>query len=315
MIAFGIFAAHVCFVSWRRRAVFLLLCVVVPILANGVRAWGTIYLAQFVGAEKAAGVDHLIYGWIFFALVIAMVLAVSWRFFDRPQGDRMIDAGAIAASPLLGRLAAWRMSQRAALAAMIALAAAGIGWSFAADRLSVRLPAQIFLPAVPGWQRVDYKPLEWWEPRATGAQHRLLGRYADSQGRTVDVFLALYAVQRPGAKAAGWGEGAVPPDSGWAWLKPGPIVSSGHSERLLGRARSERVAETYYRTGTLTTGSAARLGLATLQQHLLLRPAPTMLLILSAEERPGKPAEASLAAFRQSTGSPGPWMDRIAGVR
>jgi exosortase len=46
MIAFGALAAHVCFVSWARRAGFMALCIVAPILANGVRAWGTVYLAQ-----------------------------------------------------------------------------------------------------------------------------------------------------------------------------------------------------------------------------------------------------------------------------
>jgi exosortase A len=111
MIALGALVGNVCFKSWRRRIGFFALCLVVPILANGLRAWGTIFAAQYVGIEKAAGIDHLIYGWIFFALVIAAVMAMSWRFFDRAIDDPMIDAEAIAASPLLGRLengAHWR---------------------------------------------------------------------------------------------------------------------------------------------------------------------------------------------------------------
>ena len=42
--------------------------VLVPILANGVRAWGTIYIAHLTTPEFAAGFDHIVYGWIFFAL-------------------------------------------------------------------------------------------------------------------------------------------------------------------------------------------------------------------------------------------------------
>jgi exosortase A len=105
MIALGTLVAHLCFASWKRRAAFMAVAVVVPVLANGVRAWGTIYIAQSQGIAFAAGFDHIVYGWIFFALVMALVLGVSWRFFDRAADDPLIDAAAIEASPLLARLA------------------------------------------------------------------------------------------------------------------------------------------------------------------------------------------------------------------
>jgi exosortase A len=113
MVALGTLVAHLCFVSWKRRAVFMAAAVVVPVLANGVRAWGTIYIAQSQGVEFAAGFDHIVYGWIFFALVMAAVLGASWRFFDRSPDDPLIDAAAIDASPLLARLA---MDRRAPVA-------------------------------------------------------------------------------------------------------------------------------------------------------------------------------------------------------
>ncbi len=315
MIAFGALVAHVCFVSWRRRLLFLAFALAVPILANGVRAWGTVFAAQYVGAEKAAGVDHLIYGWVFFALVIAFTLALAWRWFDRPRDDDMIDAEALNTSALLGRLVAMRLGAIATLAMLAALALGGTAWVRHAEGLEAPLPRQVFLPDVPGWRRVDYAPKAWWEPRAAGAEHRLLGRYADGKGHEVDVFAALYAAQRPGKKAAATGEGALMPDRGWSWHSAGPSVANARSDRLLGASRTERLAETYYRSGSLTTGSAARLSLAVMQDHLLLRARPTMLTILSAEERPGKPAQASLAAFRKSTGPLAPWMDRMAGIR
>lgn len=94
MVALGVLVAFTRFASWRRRAWFLAACVVVPILANGVRAWGTIYAAQWVGAEAATGLDHLIYGWVFFALVVAALLGGAWRFFERePEsyGPQLLD--------------------------------------------------------------------------------------------------------------------------------------------------------------------------------------------------------------------------------
>src|SRR5690606_10682622 len=43
MVALGALVAHLCFRSPARRALFMAAAIVVPILANGVRAWGTIF--------------------------------------------------------------------------------------------------------------------------------------------------------------------------------------------------------------------------------------------------------------------------------
>lgn len=315
MVALGALVANVCFTSWRRRAGFLALAIAAPILANGVRAWGTIYVAQYKGAAYAGGVDHIIYGWIFFAVVITIVLALSWRFFDRAVEDPMIDADALAASPLLARLEAARLSWIAGLAGLLALTLGGQAWARAADRQSAAVPAQIALPQVPGWHRADYQPEVWWEPRANGADHRLLGRYEDVAGHQVDVFYALYSAQDEGREAGGFGEGALRPDTSWAWSAGGPEVAHAKTDRLLASGKVKRLAETYYRTGTLLTGSNIRLKLANIEDRLLLRPRPTMMLILSAEEGKLAAPEASLAAFRQATGPIDAWMDRTAHLR
>jgi exosortase A len=97
MVALGILVAHTCFSSWHRRAWFLFACVVVPVIANGIRAWATIFIAQYVGAEAAGGFDHIVYGWFFFALVLALVLGVSWRWFEREPEEAGWSADEIAA--------------------------------------------------------------------------------------------------------------------------------------------------------------------------------------------------------------------------
>lgn len=314
MIAFGLLVGNVCFLGWRRRVAFMAVCLAVPVLANGVRAWGTIFAAQYVGVEAAAGFDHIVYGWIFFAIVIALVLALAWRFFDRPLDDPGVDAGAILASPLLGRLAGLRIALAPALIALAALALGGVLWARTADSIAAPLPRQVFLPEVPGWTRVDYRPQVWWEPRADGADHRLLGSYADAAGNRVDVFVALYDAQREGKEAGGFGEGALTANTAWAWQSPGPQAGGVRGERLLALGRVERLAFTWYRSGGVLTGSNARLKLANITDRLLLRARPTATLILSAEERPGHPAAAAIDAFRRAAGPVDAWMDRVAGV-
>ncbi len=92
MVALATLVAWTAFRSWKRRALFLVGAALTSILANGVRAWGTIYVAQYVGPERAGGFDHIVYGWVFFAVVIATVLGVSWRFFERDPSDAGLTA-------------------------------------------------------------------------------------------------------------------------------------------------------------------------------------------------------------------------------
>lgn len=315
MVAFGVLAANVCFLSWPRRVAMLAACVAVPVLANGVRAWGTIYAAQLFGAEVASGFDHIVYGWLFFAFVLTLVVAGAWRFFDRPMGEPMIDAEAIKRTPWLAQLARFRISPKAGLLSLAVLLLAARGWAVAADRLSAPLPGQIDLPRVPGWSRVDYAPQLWWEPKASGAGHRLLGSYADRAGRKVDVFIALYSEQGKGREAGGFGQGALTPDSEWAWQGPGRAFGSGRSERLLGRGTVERLAVTWYRNGGLLTGSNSQLKMAVIGDHLTFRAEPTVMLIISATDRPGEPAGDVIASFLSSIGPLDSWIDRIAQVR
>src|SRR3546814_240613 len=41
MLAYSVFAAHLCFKGWRRRILFVALALAATILANAMRAWGT----------------------------------------------------------------------------------------------------------------------------------------------------------------------------------------------------------------------------------------------------------------------------------
>lgn len=132
MAALGALVAHTSFASPLRRTLFMAAAVVVPILANGVRAWGTIYVAQSQGLEFAAGFDHIVYGWIFFAVVMVVLIGGAWRYFDRAPEDPLIDVATIQAAPLLAGLSGYRIGGWSALGA-IALLVAAVLWM---DRLA-----------------------------------------------------------------------------------------------------------------------------------------------------------------------------------
>lgn len=315
MVALGTLVAHVGFTSWRRRTMFMAVAVVLPVLANGVRAWGTIFIAQSQGLEFAVGFDHIVYGWVFFALVMALLLALAWPWFDRSIDDRFIDGAAIAAAPAFGVPEKLATTGGRCLGAIVVLSAVFAAWSVQAHRQEAAIPARMALPDVAGWQEARNPPPGLaWEPRASGADHRLLGSYVDADGARVEVFLALYAAQGEGREAGAFGEGALIPGTDWRWHSPGADFGIGKSERLQAFADQQRLTLTIYRHRDLATGSVARLKLSNLADHLLFDPRPTAMLILSAAEGGPVPAEDAMRRFLAATGDTGAWMDRIAQV-
>lgn len=121
MVTLGVLVCATRLRRWTTRAAFMAACVIVPVLANGVRAWATIYVAQYVGAEKATGFDHIVYGWVFFAIVIAVLLGAAWRFVEREAEDYGWPLGAIESWSWVRRFEAHTFAPGSAAAAIIAL--------------------------------------------------------------------------------------------------------------------------------------------------------------------------------------------------
>ena len=72
--------------SAKRSYLFVAISLVFPILANIVRVYGIILIAYWTDMEYAAGADHLIYGWFFFAFVIVVLLAIG-ELFRKYEGQ------------------------------------------------------------------------------------------------------------------------------------------------------------------------------------------------------------------------------------
>jgi exosortase A len=85
-LAFGALYALVMFKSPGRRLLVMGLAVVVPVVANGLRALGIVLLGHHLGSAEAAAADHLIYGWVFFSVVILLLVLAGLPFReDRPE--------------------------------------------------------------------------------------------------------------------------------------------------------------------------------------------------------------------------------------
>jgi exosortase A len=79
-VAFGCLYALTMYRSPVRRAIFIGISIVVPIIANGFRALGIILLGHVLGSAQAAETDHVLYGWVFFSAVILILIVLGLRF-------------------------------------------------------------------------------------------------------------------------------------------------------------------------------------------------------------------------------------------
>jgi EpsI family protein len=111
-VTLGCLFAYLTFRSTARRLMFVGLSVVVPVIANGLRAYMIVMIGHLSGMKLATGVDHLIYGWLFFGLVMFIMFWIGsyWREDEvpahPPAAPAAVSFGAPAASGKLVAMAA-----------------------------------------------------------------------------------------------------------------------------------------------------------------------------------------------------------------
>ena len=311
MAAFSALVANVCYRSWRRRIAFVAVSLAVPVLANGVRAWLTVYVAHRTGSvDLAAGFDHVVYGGIFFAVVIAIILAIGWRFFDRGVNDPWFDPERLQPeAPRGARL-------NAVVGGIVGLAFAPVAWLFLMSASGAHpVPATIAAPQVPGWQVVPQGQGRPWVPHYVGADRIRLAHYRDAQGRTVDLAIVLFATQREGRELVGFGQGAVEPDTGaWAWTADAAAPPNGRAERIASNGVAREVLS-FYRVGDVLTGSGVEVKLETLKTRLLGGPQRAVAILVSAEDSAaGVSARPAIDDFLRALGPLDRLADRAAGL-
>ena len=167
-ITLGSLYAYLTYRSNLRRAVFIGLSIVVPIVANGLRAYMIVMIGHYSSMEYATGVDHLVYGWLFFGLIMFIMFWIGSYWREDEQPSSMPEPGAVqaAGAPVRSATPA-RIAPMAA--AVIALLAVWPAFSHFNDRANFNpAPVQLAAPQIaldqvggfPDWQ------LRYMEPDA-----------------------------------------------------------------------------------------------------------------------------------------------------
>lgn len=83
-VATSVLFGHLFFATARKRLIFIGFTVVLTVLANVLRAYIIILLARLTDMRLAVGVDHFIYGWVLFSLLLAVLFWAGLRHADAP---------------------------------------------------------------------------------------------------------------------------------------------------------------------------------------------------------------------------------------
>lgn len=105
----GTLFAYMTYTKPWKRVGFVALSAIVPVFANGMRAYLIVMIAHLSDMRLALGVDHFIYGWVWFGVVIMLLYWLGNVFRDPPRLPGV--TGSVAAvtpapAPRLGTFAA-----------------------------------------------------------------------------------------------------------------------------------------------------------------------------------------------------------------
>ncbi|NRF66499.1 exosortase A [Aquincola sp. S2] len=301
----GSLFAYLNYRSAKRRWIFALVSLLVPIVANWLRAYMIVMLGHLSGNQIAVGADHLIYGWVFFGVVITILFVIGARWAEAPAEALPPPA----ATPLERAGAAWQSWAAVAAAVLLALLPhAAIKRIEARDASG---PVQLVLtePAAAGWQSAAVADDKGWRPafRAPSAEQR--ARWHNDAGVAVDLYLAYYRGQDDQRKLVSSSNVLVASsDRDWnavhTQLKPvalgartvevrqtalmSPMSTREHARML--------VWQLYWINGELTARDV-RAKLLSAWQRLRGQGDESAAIVIYAADRPGQPAEAALRGF------------------
>ncbi|HEV7816524.1 MAG TPA: exosortase A, partial [Janthinobacterium sp.] len=306
-LALGSMYAWLNFRSLGRRLAFGAVALLLPILANGLRAYLIVMIGHCSDMRLAVGIDHLVYGWLFFGIVCLLLYwaASFWREAPAPAAaapprpvlrpvlrpDPVPRSG-----PLLRRSAA-SAAVCVALAAWWPLLALLLARAPAPPPASLRIELAALQADTAAWSAAPLTPQDWRAGHG-GDPLEFTQSYRGPVGR-VNLQLAWYASQHQGAELLA----PAPPPSGAQWRRSedgaaSVVLPNGRTlylrESVFQGGERRLLVWRWYRQDGTDTVNAWLLKLLLAKSKLLREPGDGAEIIVSA------PFDEDRVAARQS---------------
>ena len=314
----GTLFAYLNYKSIHRRLIFIVVSALVPILANWLRAYMIVMLGHVSGNKLAAGVDHLIYGWVFFGIVILLMFMIGAKWADMPLENASVATG-FAMNENTPNQTLQNANQ--SILILMLLGAMTVSMPMVArlkiDKLKSMQPVQLLAPQVlgNGWQRSDAKVAEW-APAFENPSAEINTTYQNG-GEQVGLYIGYYRNQNYQRKLVSSQNVLVrSKDANWAQVSSGTVGLEFLGQRQMVRSAQLRasslgeagsspglsVRQVYWINGKLTASDLnAKLQGALMQ--LLAKGDDSAVVILYAKVEPGRQENAVFESFVRANGA------------
>lgn len=278
MVSIGLASAYLFFDSFKHRALIVGLSALVPIVANWLRALGIVVLNVETEGRHGADVDHLIYGFWFFLVVLIAFIGLAWFMARNVQPTISVDT---ADRPV----AIEHSLQPILIGAALALVLLPAGWTMLMAQTTstpaVALSQQHM--AAQGWRQVQDVQFDW-HANFAGADETLQLRYRRGL-QDIDVYIARYHRQTEDAELVRYGNIPVAAP----WLEKKALSQSAHwsgageaAIRRYDRNGRKRLVAQWYRVAGDWTSSQMVAKALTAKARLLGGPQQAYAVVVSA---------------------------------
>lgn len=231
-ITLGCLYAYLMYRSLTKRLVFVAVAIIIPVIANTLRAFLIVMIGHVSDMSLAVGIDHLIYGWLFFGIVIFLMFLVGSFFRDTES----IPAETESADETTGVTHPARQGRGMVYGTTLVIVLASLIWPWVPGLLpEAKATAAdselLFPPVADGWQH-QQNPGWSWVPLTAGAdvQHQ---SFYSRQGAVVGLYLNQYLSQSQGSELVNSLDQWIIPDlkeQQWHLLNQGRAQIQGNKQ-------------------------------------------------------------------------------------
>ena len=189
-VTVGCLFAYLSYQSTRKRMVFIGVAILVPLVANWMRAYMIVMLGHYSGNTIATGVDHLVYGWLFFGIVIGVMFLIGARWVDPlpPPSKKVIPGDSTAENAPI-------RTPWLALALVFFVVLAPHGALAVMDFGTQTRPVQVVEPMVAAPWHATSTPPSTWRPAFEYASDTLDAGLIDGQSQPLGLHVSYYRQQ------------------------------------------------------------------------------------------------------------------------
>lgn len=192
-VTIGSLFAYLTYRSYWRRVAFIAMAILVPIIANGLRAYMIVMIGHLSDMKLAQGVDHFIYGWVFFGIVMLLLFWIG-SHWSEPEASTSESVGAEGEPETV--FPATRFATMAVTS--LAILAVWPAWSEYLELQRADRELGTHAASAPdtskGWELVEHDWLDW-KPRYISPDQEIQASYRLAE-QPVGLYLALYGRQQ-----------------------------------------------------------------------------------------------------------------------